>query len=105
MLKKRAFHRINLLALLFLVHLCGNQIREIMTPKVKAWKLFYDMKNIPDKWKGEKVFTNYYAKYCALMLVDEILNIGMLETSYFNGINYVDFEQYWQEVKQELEKI
>ena len=27
-----------------------------MTPKEKAWSIFWNFKNIPDKWKNEKVF-------------------------------------------------
>jgi len=84
-----------------------------MTPKEKAWEIFYKFKTIPDKWKDEKVFQNYYAKQCALIAVDEILSIrpgspypqdvGLVVNGVYNIINYP--EKYWQEVKQEIEKL
>ena len=66
-----------------------------MTPKEKANELF-------DKYcfaiRTEETdsgyFTNViYAKDCALIAVDEILNIGCIEVP------------YWQEVKQEIENL
>ena len=68
-----------------------------MTPKEKAWSIFWNFKNIPDKWKNEKVFQNYYAKQCALIAVDEILNGSRL----FYSQDY----NFWQEVKKELQKL
>ena len=42
-------------------------------------------------------FTNIiYAKQCALIAVEEILN---------NGFHFTDESEYWQEVKKELEKL
>ena len=42
-------------------------------------------------------FTNIiYAKQCALIAVEEILN---------NGFYFTDESEYWQEVKKELEKL
>lgn len=42
-------------------------------------------------------FTNIiYAKNCALIAVEEILN---------NGFDFTDESEYWQEVKQEIEKL
>lgn len=42
-------------------------------------------------------FTNIiYAKNCALIAVEEILE---------NGFNFTDESEYWQEVKKELEKL
>ena len=42
-------------------------------------------------------FTNIiYAKNCALIAVEEILN---------NGFDFTDESEYWQEVKKELEKL
>lgn len=65
-----------------------------MTPKEKAWEIFYKFKTIPDKWKDEKVFQNYYAKQCALIAVDEIS---------YNC--YEVMKPFWNEVKQEIEKL
>jgi hypothetical protein len=78
-----------------------------MTPKEKAEELF---------WKYTKV-SNFSAvldfdgnthidlefgiskvKECALIAVDEVIQ----EINYFN---YGSFESYWQEVKQEIEKL
>lgn len=42
-------------------------------------------------------FTNIiYAKNCALIAVEEILN---------NGFDFTDESEYWQEVKTEIEKL
>jgi hypothetical protein len=66
-----------------------------MTPKEKAWEIFYKFKTIPDKWKDEKVFQNYYAKQCALIAVDEVIS---------NNASIYS-QKYWQEVKKEIEKL
>ena len=68
-----------------------------MTPKEKAWNIFFQFKNIPDKWKNEKVFQNYYAKQCALLAVDELINE-------FDSLEHYRID-YWYEVKQELNKL
>jgi hypothetical protein len=65
-----------------------------MTPKEKANELFYKMDMIiytdQDNWKQQ-------CKQCALIAVDEVLNLC------WNG-NEVGIK-YWQEVKQEIEKL
>ena len=77
-----------------------------MTPKEKAWSIFWNFKNIPDKWKNEKVFQNYYAKQCALLAVDEILNSNPSYDDYGgNGWIIVDNSEYWKEVKNEIENL
>jgi hypothetical protein len=60
-----------------------------MTPKEKAKQLF-------DKMKGFRV-KHSHSKKCALIAVDEILN----------AIEYLDedSEYFWEEVKQEIEKL
>jgi hypothetical protein len=68
-----------------------------MTAKEKAWEIFYEFKTIPDKWKNEKVFQNYYAKQCALLAVDNILN------EYWS--HDTKRRDWWQEVKKEIEKL
>ena len=62
-----------------------------MTPKEKAEELYNKMivDFTIDKWQS---------KQCALIAVDQILEV--VQNLYFMGI--VD---YWQEVKQEIEKI
>ena len=78
-----------------------------MTPKEKAEELvnkFIDYADaVPEDYDwmdpvshcDEKQLTS--AKQCALIAVDEIYNSGLLI--------FVDDEQYWHEVKQEIEKI
>jgi hypothetical protein len=68
-----------------------------MTPKEKAIELYEKFSGfIPQKSWASK---NYSAMECALIAVDEILN------------EYNDFMQtreqfgYWEEVKQEIEKL
>ena len=77
-----------------------------MTPKEKAIELVTNMSfsksKVADYVTGEMVDIpgNIFAKQCALIAVDEILN------------DYEEFpykiqlgKDYWQEVKQELEKL
>jgi len=60
-----------------------------MTPKEKAEELFEKFNN-PDTTYHPYV---HNAQQCALIAVDEILNIGCIEVP------------FWQEVKQEIEKL
>jgi hypothetical protein len=63
-----------------------------MTPKEKAQELFDKILNEIDK-TCDDYFT---AKQCALIAVDEILSV----------VWYVPVDiEYWQEVKQEIEKL
>ena len=71
-----------------------------MSPKEKADELF-------DKYSYElsnHIFNGTFdiAKQCALIAVDEILEVII-----FNKYDdkYWEEEEYWQEVKQEIEKI
>ncbi len=64
-----------------------------MSPKEKAEELFQKMKGFRVK--------NSHSKKCALIAVEEIINshyklLGGVNTSIYN---------YWEEVKQELEKL
>lgn len=61
-----------------------------MTPKEKAEELV-------DKYHNLRILFRVEAKQCALIAVDEIL-----EVIYYEGRSeYI----YWQEVKQEIEKL
>lgn len=63
-----------------------------MTPKDKALELYNKYEQLGrDFTRG--VSMKEFAKQCALMAVDEILNIGCIEVP------------YWAEVKQETEKL
>ena len=66
-----------------------------MRPKEKANEL------LDNYWLMDKVtpsLSKEQAKQCALIAVDELI-----EQCYNNGINYS--YNFWQEVKQELEKL
>ena len=70
-----------------------------MTPKEEAWKLYNKYRNLEGKF-GDKVLYNYDAKQCALIAVDEIINTILSDEYYCHIIL-----KYWQEVKQEIEKL
>lgn len=70
-----------------------------MTPKEKAIDLVYRFSNA----QSEDGFVNsnkYRHKQCALIAVDEILNI-----EYINAFEFYEVRNYWQEVKQEIERL
>ena len=64
-----------------------------MTPKEKALELY-------NKMYDYSLFEEE-AKRCALIAVDEILN----NIDFTSMINGTDDYNYWQEVKQEIEKL
>ena len=66
-----------------------------MTPKEKAEELVLKYLRI-DKYTKEW-FHRGIAKKCALVVVDEILNVGFMDTN--------DLYDYWHEVKQEIENL
>jgi hypothetical protein len=63
-----------------------------MTPKEKAIELIdkFGYFTVQETWQNK----NYYAVECALIAVDEILEECRLERDW-----------YWEEVKQEIEKL
>lgn len=76
-----------------------------MTPKEKAEELVEKMSFDFDMCRGQNI-------KCALIAVDEILQDGMLETAPFmrNGkdlmnSNYIRYKEFWQQVKNEIEKL
>ena len=64
-----------------------------MTPQEKAKHLLAKMTTNTDD--GILMYRNQYAKECALIAVNEILK----------AIGFSDNKFYWQEVKQEIEKL
>jgi hypothetical protein len=68
-----------------------------MTPKEKAEELIVKM-STHDR-DVHPHFTHYIAKQCALIAVDEILNF--IHTDAFSYTN----EEYWQKVKEKIEKL
>ena len=78
-----------------------------MTPKEKAEELFEAMSGIGDEHHH---CTHYVAKQCALIAVDEILKCNPTNPRKWDYVEdytiMVDAEiKYWQEVKQEIEKL
>jgi hypothetical protein len=69
-----------------------------MTPKEKAKELFhyYIKELLSAKYSINGFVIKDLAKQCALIAVDEIINLD-----YFS----VEGREYWQEVKQEIEKL
>jgi len=66
-----------------------------MTPKAKAFSLYF-------KFIRDVIGDDKKAKECALIAVDEIIE---LRNGYFDCTNPMQDESYWQEVKQEIEKL
>jgi hypothetical protein len=67
-----------------------------MTPKEKAKELFDKFSNVP-------LLDDYEAKQCALIAVDEILNLMINNFKW--DINYNGNIEYWQQVKQEIQAL
>ena len=76
-----------------------------MTPKEKAIELVNKFK-IGDivTEKLQIVNINIYSKLFALIAVDEILKLENNNGYYFDGTNVTSIS-FWQEVKQEIEKL
>ena len=66
-----------------------------MTPKEKAEELV-----IKFQFKPEGIYKDL-DKRCALIAVDEILNVACDESDYDKSVTKI----YWQEVKQEIEAL
>jgi hypothetical protein len=64
-----------------------------MTPKEKAQYLFDIYTNYVGEYDVDK-----HAKQCALIAVDEVL-------SYSKAHGFIGLTEYWEEVKQEIEKL
>ncbi len=70
-----------------------------MTPKEKAEKLVDKYATYVVMWKGDINTTHQNCKQCALIAVDEIMNVII------GSYDYELENKYWQEVKQEIEKL
>lgn len=68
-----------------------------MTPKEKAEELVDTFKH-PVRWKMGQQDIVDRAKQCALITVDEVLY-------YATRHGFISLVQYWNEVKQEIEKL
>jgi hypothetical protein len=73
-----------------------------MTPKEKAHELVLKYLKV----KTQQMFNGWWhkmtAKQCALIAVEEILNIYQIKNAAFD---FYEVRNYWQEVKQEIEKL
>lgn len=72
-----------------------------MTPKEKAEELFYKMLST-DKLDDYSFVGSKVAKQCALIAVDEIIEFLVQASKY---LVFPEQIKYWQEVKQEIEKL
>ena len=74
-----------------------------MTPKEKAEELVDKFYYIPNS-QGIFMMQDYQAKECALIAVDEIINLSEFLDK--DNTKWVVFDtKYWEEVKQEIEKL
>jgi hypothetical protein len=79
-----------------------------MTPKQKAEELVDKYRIFlqnTDTEVGEEILCTLVAKSCALIAVDEILNNNNKIPGNVNGLHTFENTSYWQEVKQEIEKL
>jgi len=82
-----------------------------MSPKEKAIELVTNMSfsksKVADYVTGEMVDIpgNIFYKQCALIAVEEIINVAKPECHIETAYNLEETLEYWEEVKQELEKL
>ena len=75
-----------------------------MTPKEKAKELLIKFLYYVESFSFEQ--QNENAKQCVLIAVDEILKEFNSDELYSSGENNInDFRTYWQEVKEEINKL
>lgn len=75
-----------------------------MTPREKAKNLLHEYRMLlMDEGEdyGQEILVSVLSKQCALITVDEILSMGIMSESGDWNIA----KPYWQEVKQEIEKL
>lgn len=72
-----------------------------MTPKEKAKELFDKYATYVVMWSGGIEVENQNCKQCALIAVDEILESHYILLA---GVK-ISIYDYWQQVKQEIEKL
>ncbi len=89
-----------------------------MTPKEKAKELIDSYRIIlmnEDTECGNEILCTSIAKQCALIAVDEILEATVIYVAIRERVNYSKtgfdnvvhskYDKFWQEVKQEIEKL
>jgi hypothetical protein len=72
-----------------------------MTPKEKAEELVLKYLRLQEEGSSNW-FHKILAKQCALIAVNEILDVDCFDMSEEHFDNHIE---YWQEVKQEIEKL
>ena len=77
-----------------------------MTPKDKAEELVKKMYSVHSNSASDITFN--FAKQCALVAVDEVINSAPFfcyddEDNFYRSV--IDAKQYWEQVKQEIEKL
>jgi hypothetical protein len=71
------------------------------SPKEKAKELFNQYHNLVQEIGGDmghEILVSILAKHCALIAVDEILEINSVDKDF-------DLSHYWQEVKEEINNL
>ena len=79
-----------------------------MTPKEKAKELIDKFHIKVHDREGTSAMNEFEAKQCALIAVDEILELTKRPTYNpfdWNEITGTYYDKYWQEVKEEIEKL
>jgi hypothetical protein len=77
-----------------------------MTPKEKADELYSKYDNLLNKDFGNPIVFDNQIKQCALIAVDEMQQLIKDLSSCKNRFIYIiDEMNYWNEVKQEIEKL
>ena len=79
-----------------------------MTPQAKAKELVEKFIGIESGWSDNVVTDDIQAKQCALIAVDEVLQIRTLTGGWAKGIDFPinsSMTPYWQQVKQEINKL
>ena len=76
-----------------------------MTPKEKAFELVDTYKFVlwsEDTQCGEEILCTGIAKRCALIAVDEILDVDYFDMS---EEHFENIMEYWEQVKNEIKKL
>lgn len=78
-----------------------------MTPKEKAnelWTTYRFALSIKNAPLGEQ--KDLIAKQCALIAIEEIYNLRMTHGQYLDyDVDKINYYSYWEDVKQEIQKL
>jgi hypothetical protein len=76
-----------------------------MTPKEKAQEIYKKYSKGKDEYGWYLCEFDSCAKKCALIAVDELIESHLLLTTTHDVKPSIRCKRYWQEVKQEIEKL